>query len=107
MNLQTLNGILLDDEVELSLNELCQACSSSAEWIIELVAEGIVEPVNYQQTQWRFSGSSLQKAQTARRLHRDLGINLSGIALALELLEKIENLEERLCQFEINNDKLK
>jgi chaperone modulatory protein CbpM len=89
MNQQTLNGILLDEQTELSLNELCKACSSSAEWIIELVEEGALEPVGYQQTQWRFSGMSLQKAQTAMRLQRDLGINLSGIALALDLLDKI------------------
>lgn len=104
MNQQILNGILLDEQTELSLNELCKACSSSAEWIIELVEEGALEPVGYQQTQWRFSGTSLQKAQTAMRLQRDLGINLSGIALALDLLDKIETLEARLCQFEINDE---
>lgn len=104
MNQQILNGILLDEQTELSLNELCKACSSSAEWIIELVEEGALEPVEYQQTQWRFSGTSLQKALTAMRLQRDLGINLSGIALALDLLDKIETLEARLCQFEINDE---
>jgi chaperone modulatory protein CbpM len=104
MNQQILNGILLDEQTELSLNELCKACSSSAEWIIELVEEGALEPVGYQQTQWRFSGTSLQKALTAMRLQRDLGINLSGIALALDLLDKIETLEARLCQFEINDE---
>ncbi len=55
MNQKTLNGILLDEQIELSLNELCKACSSSAEWIIELVEEGftprprkqaIAEPVS-------------------------------------------------------------
>lgn len=105
MNQQILNGILLDEQTELSLNELCKACSSSAEWIIELVEEGALEPVGYQQTQWRFSGTSLQKALTAMRLQRDLGINLSGIALALDLLDKIETLEARLCQFEINDER--
>ena len=85
-----LNGLLLDEHTELSLNDLCRACSSSAEWIIELVDEGVLEPVVYQQTQWRFSADSLQKALTAMRLQRDLGINLAGIALALELLDEIE-----------------
>jgi chaperone modulatory protein CbpM len=98
-----LNGILLDEETELSLNELCCACSSSAEWIIELVEEGALEPiesrVHLQQTQWRFSVNSLQRARTAMRLQRDLGINTSGIALALDLLDEIEKLESRLSQF--------
>ena len=100
MNQQMHTGIIIDEETELSLNDLCKACSSSAEWIIELVEEGALEPIGYQQTQWRFSGNSLQRARTAMRLQRDLGLNLAGIALALELLEKIETLESRLCQFE-------
>ena len=104
MTQQTLNGILIDEQTELSLNDLCKACSSSAEWIIELVEEGALEPIGYVQTQWRFSGNSLQRARTAMRLQRDLGINLAGVALALDLLGEIEILESRLCQFETNND---
>ncbi len=38
------------------------------------------------------------------RLQRDLGINLSGIALALDLLDKIETLESRLSQFEMSDN---
>jgi len=104
MTQQTLNGILIDEQTELSLNDLCKACSSSAEWIIELVEEGALEPIGYIQTQWRFSGNSLQRARTAMRLQRDLGINLSGIALALDLLDKIETLESRLSQFEMSDN---
>lgn len=102
MTKKILNGILLDEETQLSLNDLSTACSSSAEWIIELVEEGVLDPVeskiHLQQTQWRFSISSLQRARTALRLQRDLGINTAGIALALDLLDEIEKLESRLSQ---------
>jgi len=92
-----LNGLLLDEHSELSLNELCRACSSSAEWVIELVEEGILEPIPHsQQKQWLFSGNNLHRARTTRRLQRDLGINLAGVALALDLLEEIKVLESRL-----------
>ncbi len=104
MTQMILNGILLDEQTELSLNDLCRACSSSAEWIIELVEEGVLEPTGYQQTQWRFSGNSLQKAHTAMRLQRDLGVNLAGIALALDLLNEINTLQARLCRFEIDDE---
>lgn len=100
MKIETLSGILLDEQSELSLNELSRACSSSAEWIIALVEEGALEPAaniaQQQQTQWRFSGSSLQRARTAMRLQRDLGINLAGVALAMDLLDEIEELRGRL-----------
>ena len=104
-----LNGILLDEETELSLNEICSACSSSAEWIIELVEEGALEPLEskmhrHQQTQWRFSVNSLHRARTAIRLQRDLGINIAGVALALDLLDKIERLESRMSQITINDE---
>ena len=103
MTQTTLNGILLDEETEVTLNDLCRACSCSAEWVIELVGEGVLEPVSYQQTHWRFSGVSLQKAQTAARLHRDLGINTAGIALALELLDEVETLQSRLNSLTLND----
>jgi len=107
MNQKILNGILLDEQTELSLIDLCCACSSSEEWIIELVEEGALEPVNLQSIgkqheQWLFTADSLQKARTAKRLQRDLNINLAGIALALNLLEQIESLEARLRCLEIS-----
>jgi len=104
MNQQILNGILIDEQTELSLNDLCKACSSSAEWIIELVEEGVLEPIDHIQTQWRFSGNSLQRARTALRLQRDLDINLAGVALALDLLGEIKILESRLCQLDVRNN---
>ena len=104
MKQEILDGILLDDQTELSLNDLCRVCSSSAEWIIELVEEGVLEPHDYQQTQWRFSATSLQKARTAMRLQRDLNINLAGVALALDLLDEIKTLEARLRLVEMNDD---
>lgn len=103
MTQTTLNGILLDEQTEVTLNDLCRACSCSAEWVIELVGEGVLEPISYQQTHWRFTGVSLQKAQTAARLQRDLGINTAGIALALELLDEIETLQSRLNSLTLND----
>jgi len=104
-----LKGTLLDEQTELSLNDLCCACSRSAEWIIELVEEGALEPVEQQpmaqlQSQWRFTADSLKRARTAMRLQRDLKINMAGIALALNLLEEIETLDERLRRYELTDE---
>ena len=96
MKQTTLTGILLDERTELSLSELSLACSSSTEWIIELVEEGALEPIGHEQAHWRFSGTSLAKARAAMRLHNDLKINLAGVALALDLIEEIETLRARL-----------
>ncbi len=97
-----LDGVLIDDEAEFSLEELSYACSSSTEWVIALVEVGVLDPINYQatpveQTSWIFSVYSFKRARTAMRLQRDLGVNQAGIALALDLLEKIETLESTLA----------
>jgi len=104
MSLEILDGIIIDEQTELSLNDLCKACSHSAEWVIELVEQGVLEPAGYQQTEWRFSGKSLIRVRSAMRLQRDLGLNLAGIALVLDLLDEIEILKSRLTQHGLNNE---
>ena len=101
MTPKILTGIVLDEQVELSLRDLCHACSTSTEWVIELVEEGVLEPIgeqpiDQQPTRWRFSGPSLSRARAAVRMQQDLEINLAGVALALDLMEEIEVMRERL-----------
>jgi chaperone modulatory protein CbpM len=96
-------GILLDEQTELSLTDLTQACSTSVEWVVELVDEGVLDPSGQEQDHWRFSGTSLLRARTAMRLQQDLEINLAGVALVLELLEEIEAMRERLRRFETSS----
>ena len=92
----TLTGILLDDAMQISLAELFTACSIDAEHLLELVAEGIVEPCSGQSAHWRFPASSLARVKACLRLQRDLDLNLAGAALALELLEQNRRLRNRL-----------
>jgi chaperone modulatory protein CbpM len=87
-----ISAMLLDDSVELSLAELCTACRVSEELVIDIVAEGIVEPLGGERGQWRFSGVAVTRIQRVIRLQREFDVNLPGAALALELLEEIERL---------------
>lgn len=89
-------GQLLDDENCLTLAELSRACHVHAEWILELVDEGIIDPVGSDISQWRFSGSSLQRARVARHLQIDLGVNLAGAALVLDMMDEMASLRRRL-----------
>jgi len=100
MTQRTFTGVLLDDRTEWSLVELSRACSSSTEWIVELVDQGVLEPVGPEQAHWHFSGTSLLRARAAMRLKHDLDINLAGVALALDLIDEIETLRERLCRIQ-------
>src|SRR5262245_30507394 len=87
-----ISAMLLDDSVEFSLTEVCTACRVSEELVVEIVAEGIVEPSGSERAQWRFTGVALTRVQRTLRLQRDFGINLAGAALALDLLEELERL---------------
>lgn len=87
-----ISAVLLDDSVDVSLDELCSLCRVSEELVVEIVAEGIVEPRGTERGQWRFSGVALVRVQRVARLQQDLGINLPGAALALDLLDELERL---------------
>ncbi|MDD5394135.1 MAG: chaperone modulator CbpM [Thiothrix sp.] len=92
---ETVVGIL-EEDVLFSLEELCRSCFLPAEQLLEMVDEGIIEPVNYQQTttSWQFAGNSVVRVRTVIRLQRDLGVNLAGAALAVELLDEIKALRK-------------
>ena len=91
-----LTGIILEEEIHLSLRELCDACAVHAEFIAELVDEGVIEPSGFDKSHWCFSGVSLHRIRSAKRLQQDLGINLAGVALALDLLDEVQLLHTQL-----------
>lgn len=88
-------GTVIEDD-SLTLEQLCHACGVHTDWVISLVEESIIEPQGEEIQVWRFSGDSLVRVRSALRLHRDLGVNLAGIALALDLMEELENLRAQL-----------
>ena len=91
-----LTGFILEEQTELTLGDLCRACAVESSSIMELVEEGVLTPAGEAPGQWRFTGLHLHRARVAARLQRDLGVNLAGAALALELLEEMEVLRARL-----------
>jgi chaperone modulatory protein CbpM len=91
-----LSGDVLDDDVELTLGELCRTCQLPAERVFELVEEGIIEPLGREPAGWRFRWTSVRRVRCAMRLEHDLGVNPAGAALALDLLEELNRLRARL-----------
>ncbi|SCY28961.1 chaperone modulatory protein CbpM [Nitrosospira sp. Nl5] len=105
-------GIIPEEQSILTLDEISSACAVQTEYIIELVAEGVITPeVGAQATperapeistempephSWRFTGMHLRHVRIASHLQSDLGINLAGVGLALQLLDEVEALRTRL-----------
>jgi len=86
------SGFLYTSETLLTLDEFSRVCAVERRQIIELVDEGVLVPIGTQVAEWRLPGDSLRRAQTAVRLQRDLGVNLAGVALALDLMDELERL---------------
>jgi chaperone modulatory protein CbpM len=95
-DLELARGPIVEEEIPLTLAELCQACFASEEYVMTWVFEGVLEPVGNAPQEWRFSGQSLRRARLALSLTRDLEVNPPGIALALDLLDEIAQLQARL-----------
>ncbi len=98
--LKLLSGEIFEEEIELSLADLCRACRLSAERVFELIEQGVVEPIGRDPTRWRFQGISVRRVRCAQRLAQDLGVNVAGAALAIDLLEELERLRARLRRLE-------
>jgi len=90
------SAIILEEQTNLTISEVCQACAVQVETIVELVDEGVLSPIGREPHRWRFTGTHLRRATVAIRLQRDLGVNLAGVALALQLLDELEALQARL-----------
>lgn len=88
-------AVLVDDEC-VSLAELCRACRVDAEFVTEVIEYGVIEPLGEDPAAWRFTGASLRRVTRVVRLQRDLGLNLAGAALAVELLDELSDLRRRL-----------
>jgi chaperone modulatory protein CbpM len=87
---------LIDEQTTFRVVDLCRSCSVQADLIESLVEHGILEPKGTQIDQWCFPSNSLRRTRITVNLQRDLGVNLAGAALALELLEHIDDLNAKL-----------
>jgi chaperone modulatory protein CbpM len=99
-----LSGDIVDEGTEVSVADLCRMFAVEEQHIVALVEEGVLGArdavlIEFDKTEWRFRGTEVRRVRIALRLERDLGINVPGVALVLELLEELEQLRrERRVQ---------
>ncbi|SER25120.1 chaperone modulatory protein CbpM [Nitrosomonas sp. Nm51] len=98
--MKLLSGDILEEDVYMTLSELCRSCHLTTEQIFELVEHGVIEPQGRLPAHWRFHGINVRRIRRAQRLERDLGVNLAGAALVLDLVEELEQLRQRVRRFE-------
>ncbi|HOP16551.1 MAG: chaperone modulator CbpM [Chromatiaceae bacterium] len=85
-----------DVEYSFSLTELSQCCGVSSETIVILVGEGVLSPHGQSPREWQFADADVARALRAVRLEHDLGLNPAGAALAVELMDEMQQLRQRV-----------
>jgi chaperone modulatory protein CbpM len=88
-----------DDESPVALEELLAASGLGHQEVSELIQFGVFRLAGSAPV-WTFHARTVILARRAARLRDDFGLNVSGMALALTYLERIEALEGRLRELE-------
>jgi chaperone modulatory protein CbpM len=95
-----LEAHMLEQASWLHVDEFCARVHVQQQWIVELVEIGALEPRGGDHpSAWAFPPSEVPRVRSMRRLVEDLGVNLSGAAIILELVEERRRLLSRLAAY--------
>jgi chaperone modulatory protein CbpM len=94
---EALRGAIFEESALLTVQDLSRLCSVDERHIVEFVEDGVLHVVELNTREWRFTGGALRRARLALRLERDLELNLAGVALAVELMEELQQLRRELA----------
>ena len=81
-----------------SVQDVAVRCGVDVAFVERLVELGVIH--TYPGGERRFACEVTLRVGKFVRLQRDLGVNAEGAALVVELLDRIEQLEQRLRHFE-------
>ncbi|HZO42044.1 MAG TPA: chaperone modulator CbpM [Methylomirabilota bacterium] len=80
------------DEAYLSGEQLAHAAGISMVTLARLMSLGLVEPApNPRRLAPMFSVAMASRLRRMLRLHRDLGVNFTGAAIIVDLVERLEH----------------
>ena len=82
----------ITEEQSITFIEICQKCNLKEEELQEMLEHGLFED-NGTKT---VNLTTLKRIESAYRLQADLGVNIPGAALALELLDELQLLRSEL-----------
>ena len=84
---------------QLTLEGLAACAGMPPARIAYFVEYGLIEPKARRGTQWLFDTACIARLRTIERLRRDLGANLAGIAVILDLLDRLNTLQREVEQW--------
>ncbi len=84
----------------IGVEETCRLCRLDRDILTELVDLGLVSPRGNAPQEWRLPAAALPRLALAGRLMRDLGVNVIGAVLAVELLDAQRSIERQIRHLE-------
>jgi chaperone modulatory protein CbpM len=93
-----ISGVIIEHSQALTLEEFCHATHVSREIIIELIDYQLLHPTGQSPDEWRFDSISLKRGRLAASFLRDLEVNMPGVALAMDLMDRIEQLQHIIVE---------
>lgn len=97
MSLET-EVLWLDEQRVVSLAELVELSGLSQEEVLELVHGGAIPVREMRGTMCTFGGHVVGVARTASRLRDELELDMTGLGVALRLLERVRGLEDEIAR---------
>ena len=94
-----LSAQVLGEDDWLRLDEICARLCVERQWIVELVDLGALDPRGgFEPSAWVFPRRQLPRMLAMTRLATDLGVNLAGAAIIVELVEERRRLLAQLSR---------
>ena len=92
-----LRAQFLDEDDCLHIDEICSRLRIEQQWIVEMVEIGVLDPRGgLEPSGWAFPRRQLPRVLALTRLVTDLGVNLTGAAIILDLVEERRRLLSQL-----------
>lgn len=88
----------LDEHRAVTLAELIEFSGLTREELVELVHGGAIPVLEMRGETWTFSARVVSVARTASRLRDELDLDVSGLSVALRLLDRVRELEGEIAR---------
>ena len=100
MNIEHTELMWLDEQHEVSLDELVELSGLSLQELQLLVESGALVPNNLVSDTWHFSSHCIVSIRTLSRLKQDFELEQNALGLMLVFLERIRKLEFKLRELD-------
>jgi chaperone modulatory protein CbpM len=92
-----LTSLVVDDDITFTLTEIRQRFSIDDKIIDDMLEHGLIETQKISAaTEMHVDQQALQRIQRALHLYHDLGVNIAGAALVLDVLDELAAVRSEL-----------